>query len=93
MKRILPFFPALLLLFSGCGFSSDTNSAPVSKYQAEFLGLFDTVTVIAGYSESEEHFKSFAQEVYNELEEYHKLYDIYNSYEGINNLKTINDNV
>ena len=32
------------------------------------------------------------QEIYDNLEEYHQLYDIYNDYKEINNLKTINDN-
>lgn len=92
MKRILPFFLAILLFLSGCGLSDNADTAVVAKYQAEFLDLFDTLTVISGYSDSEENFKSLAQEVCSKLEEYHKLYDIYNTYEGINNLKTVNDN-
>jgi thiamine biosynthesis lipoprotein len=62
------------------------------RYQAQFLELFDTVTTILGYADSEEEFSEFAQSVYDHLKDYHELYDIYNDYEGINNIKTINDN-
>jgi thiamine biosynthesis lipoprotein len=54
--------------------------------------LFDTVTRIVGYSKSKEEFTEYAQIIYDNLKEYHQLYDIYNDYEGINNIKTINDN-
>lgn len=30
--------------------------------------------------------------IYNELNSYHQLYTIYDDYEGINNIKMINDN-
>lgn len=63
-----------------------------TRYQAQFLELFNTVTQIIGYSETKEEFTVFAELIYEELNEYHKLYDIYNTYEGINNIKTINDN-
>lgn len=62
------------------------------RFHAEFLNLFDTVTEIVGYSESKEEFTQIASSIHDELEEYHKLYDIYNDYDGINNVKTINDN-
>lgn len=62
------------------------------RYTAEFLNLFDTVTQIVGYSEYKEEFSELSQFIHDELEIYHKLYDIYNDYEGINNIKTINDN-
>lgn len=62
------------------------------RYQAQFLELFDTVTTIIGYSETEEQFTEFAQLIHDNLKDYHELYDKYNSYEGINNIKTINDN-
>ncbi len=62
------------------------------RYQASFLELFDTVTTIIGYAKDEDTFSKEAQMIYDNLKVYHELYDIYNDYEGINNVKTINDN-
>jgi len=62
------------------------------RYESEFIILFDTVTRIVGFAHSKEEFKEYAQVIYDNLKEYHQLYDIYNDYEGINNIKTINDN-
>lgn len=39
----------------------------------------------------EEQFDEWEQLVHSELERYHQLYDIYHSYEGVNNIKVIND--
>jgi thiamine biosynthesis lipoprotein len=87
MKKIFSACLCLiLLLLSGCA------RTETKRYQAEFLSLFDTVTTIVGYSDSEEHFRDFAEEMRGKIEEYHRLYDIYNDYEGISNVKTINDN-
>lgn len=74
------------LILAGCGRQTDEK-----RYEAEFLNLFDTVTQIIGYSDSKEDFESTARYFHDELEQYHKLYDIYNDYEGIVNIKTIND--
>lgn len=65
---------------------------PVTRYEATFLELFDTITEIVGYAEDKEEFMVFSQEMHDVLEDYHELYDIYNNYSDINNLKTINDN-
>lgn len=62
------------------------------RYEAEFLQLFDTVTKIVAYTPSKEEFTQYSQLFHDKLEEYHQLYDIYNDYEGIANIKTINDN-
>ena len=62
------------------------------KYTATFLDVFDTKTEIIGYAESEEVFMRQAELLKEKLFYYHRLYDIYNSYEGLNNLKTINEN-
>lgn len=68
-------------------------SAPDEKrYQASFLELFDTVTTIVGYAPSKEKFTEYSQMIHDYLEEYNQLFDIYNDYKDINNLKTINDN-
>ena len=61
------------------------------QYTASFLTLFDTVTTIVGRAESEEAFQEKAQRIHDELLYYHQLFDIYNSYDGMNNLKTVND--
>lgn len=62
------------------------------RYKASFLQLFDTVTEIVGYAESEEKFTEYSQMIYGYLEEFNRFYDIYHDYDGINNLKAINDN-
>ncbi|HBL84619.1 MAG: thiamine biosynthesis protein ApbE [Clostridiales bacterium GWF2_38_85] len=87
MKKILLFILCIILLLpAGCAGNSP------KRYQAEFLTLFDTVTRIVGYSDSKEEFTELSQSIYDELEIYHQLYDIYNDYDGVNNIKTINDN-
>ena len=81
------------LSFTGC----QKKLAPIeetekTRYSAQFLELFNTATQIVGYYEEKEDFSNLASLIYEALEEYHKLYDIYNNNEGINNMKTINDN-
>lgn len=87
MKRLLCLLLAVLLL-TGC--SVGKPAAP-SRYEASFLGLFDTVTTMVGYAESEEAFREISQTIHDELEVYHRLFDIYHAYSGITNLKTVND--
>lgn len=81
---------ALLLTLPGCAPRAETGAGLV-RYEATFLTLFDTVTTIVGYAESKQAFTADAQFIHDELEEYHQLYDIYNDYPGIVNIKTLND--
>lgn len=85
MKKRICVILLCLLLLPGIG------QAEQKRYSASFLNLFHTVTMVVGCAEKPDAFRSQAQEVHDRLEEYHQLYDIYNSYEGVNNLKTIND--
>ena len=74
-----------ILVFAAC--------APrYQRYQAHTLGPFDTVTVLLGYAESERAFNRYRDIVFGRLETLHRMYDIFNSHEGINNLHTINAN-
>lgn len=87
-NRILLPMLALLFLF-GC--AAPAEQASQTQYQATFLTLFDTVTSIVGYADSEAVFQARAQQLHDQLLEYHQLFDIYNDYEGLANLKTVND--
>lgn len=81
----------ILLIFSLIINTTACNVKP-QKFNASFISLFNTVTEIVGYTKSKEDFKVFSQLIYDNLERYHKLYDKYKEYDGINNIKTINDN-
>lgn len=72
------------LVLGGCG-------ARRQRFQAQFLGPFDTVTTVVGYADEREAFQEQVQLLHDELEEYHQLYDIYHDYEGVRNIKTLND--
>lgn len=85
-KLWLPVVFFVFLVF-GAGVAGCTRS----RYQAQFFSSFDTVSQITAYDVSETHFEKQAKTAEEFLLEYHRLYDIYHTYEGINNLKTIND--
>ena len=87
MKRMLALLLSLSLLLSGCAGAGEE----LKQYSATFLTVFDTVTTIVGRDASEEAFTEKAQAVHDGLLVYHQLFDIYNEYEGLNNLKTVND--
>ena len=83
VKKIIPLLLVLVLL-SGCG------EKEKQVYQTVFLDVFDTVTTLRGYEESEQAFQQRAEQVHQALQEYHNLFDIYNDYPG--GLKQVNDN-
>lgn len=90
MKKLFVILLAAALL-SGCAApaaQADTDT----QYTATFLDLFDTVTTIIGRAESEAAFQEKAQGIHDDLQYYHELFDIYNDYDGVNNIKTVNDN-
>ncbi len=77
----------LLCLLSGCFLPGCRKE----QYSVTYLTLFDTVTTIVGQADSQEAFDAQAQAIYDELLVYHRLFDIYHDYDGLNNLKTVND--
>ena len=87
MKQLLAITVAFVFLLAGCAAPEPQQK----QYTATFLDVFDTVTTIIGKADSQEAFEETAQAVHDKLLVYHRLFDIYNTYDGISNLKTIND--
>ena len=86
--RLLSLLLVPCFLLIACAAPAETES---KRYQATFLDVFDTVTTVMGYAESQEAFTETVETAHDLLLEYHQLYDIYNDYDGIHNLKTVND--
>ena len=82
---------ALLMLSALLGGCAGTSAAP-QRYQQVFVDVFDTVTTVILYETSEESANARFAELHTLLQEYHKLYDIYHAYDGVNNLYTVNQN-
>ena len=89
MKRLVSLLLAASLISSLAFFSSCAREKQFSKTD---ITVFDTQTIILGCEESEAEFDKNADRMISLLSEYHKLFDIYYEYDGINNLKTVNDN-
>jgi len=81
---LLAFVLLASLLFSSCGMQE-------KKYTAHSLDYFDTVTTITGYAASKDAFDQISEEILALLGEYHRLYTVYQRYDGLENLCTVND--
>lgn len=94
MPRGILFLLGLILLI-GCSkiTQSETQAALVKPQGRAYFDLFDTVSYIYSYKgDSSEEFLLNADEAYSVLLKYHRYFDIYHEYEGMNNLCTINSN-
>ncbi len=94
MKRILSCAATLValvaLLLSALSLTSCEKS--IEPKNRIFYDYFDTVSVIYDYTGGTvAGFDAVCSDIKDELEICHRLFDIYNEYEGLVNLKTVND--
>ena len=80
-------------LLAGCSSQPKTTvSDSAQRFTAYYFDVFDTMTQAIAYCDSQAEFDQQVEALHEDLVTYHRLYDIYNDYEGVNNIKTINDN-
>lgn len=88
IKNAFILFLLMVIIITGCSL----NQNKYQKYHYTFTDTFDTVIQIVGYAESEEKFNEYCEIAHEKFLHYHQLFDKYNNYENLNNIKTINDN-
>ena len=95
MKRIgiwLLLTAMVIPLLAGCS-APETPAAQTENKGKSYFTYFDTVSYVYSYAgDSAEQFDERSAEVSDILGEYHRLFDIYHEYSGVNNLCTLNLN-
>lgn len=91
-KRYQALVLAAGILVLALVFYRNHTAGNLNRYQVQVAGAFDTVTVITGYAGNQAEFAEQVSKLEAQLTRYHELFDIYHTYDGMNNLKTINDN-
>lgn len=99
MRKLRAAVPALLcaLLLAGCGGAAaepKTASVPepeMEKFTGTIYDAFDTIITVTAYCDSQERFDALMDTAEAEFLRCHRLFDIYFTYPGMNNLKTVND--
>lgn len=87
MKKLLVI---ILLSLTICGCS---NTNELTQYKETTINAgFDTIFTLVAYTSSQEEFDGYFTSMRDNLYHYHELFDKYDDYDGINNIKTINDN-
>ena len=86
-RRLTCAVLALCLLLSGCAATGTTSP---QRYSVTWWDVFDTVTVISGYADSEADWNTQMTALHADLLRYNQLYDIYNHYDGMTNLADVN---
>lgn len=87
MKKLLSVILAAVMVSSLALLASCTSKVQFSRTE---ISVFDTQTIILGFEKTKSAFDENADLIFECLEKYHKLYDIYYEYDGISNLCTVN---
>jgi len=90
-RRFHAFLLTLVLLLSLITGSGCSRQRQPKRFQTEWTGSFDTVIQLIVYADDEQAFQRYVTLAKDRFLEMHRLFDRYNSYPGINNIKTIND--
>jgi thiamine biosynthesis lipoprotein len=82
----------LLVILTGCPKTAKREDVIKPKGMVYFT-FFDTVSYVYSYKgDTQKEFEERCQEVSDILSEYHALFNIYYDFEGVSNLKAVNDN-
>ena len=93
MKKIISLLLSATLLVACNASSPAPTSSTISLKSNICMDCgFDTFFAVQGMPLEQDEFDTVFTEASNDFSYYNKLFDIYNDYEGINNIKTINDN-
>lgn len=76
---------SMIMIMTGCSKKYELMSHYIT-------GPFDTITTYMSYVSGEDEFNEQCDYIEEQLNYYDQLFDKYNTYNGMNNLKTINDN-
>jgi len=88
-KKYLLGVIALILLFAII--ITVSRCERKEKYTSSYFNFFDSFATLTVYTESQKYFDVYDNIFNTELERYHKLLDIYNSYDGVTNLCSLNE--
>ncbi|MCE5342104.1 MAG: FAD:protein FMN transferase [Eubacteriales bacterium] len=92
-SRIIPlivFVLAGLAALAAVFLPRTVTTVELVRYKTSFFDVFDTYSEITVYAATEGEAEAIANQAHTSLTAYHQLYDIYNDYDGIVNLKTVN---
>jgi len=87
-NKIIAFVGIILIvILSGTSCKKD-----IKVYSNQFLDTFDTPVSLTYHTDDFSEFSSAYEYAYERFKELHQMFDKYNNYDGVNNVKTINDN-
>ncbi len=100
MKKIISILLSLLCVcslfsvFSACKPTKDENKKEyTTRSKTVSYAHFNTVSTLSSYGDiTDKEFDSYVKTVDEMLGYYHKLFDIYYEYAGVNNVMTVNKN-
>jgi len=91
LKKIAPFCAALLIIVAIMPACSCRRQSGYTWHSDVMTDYFNTLITLVGYTKTQGEFDLYFQQAQARFAQLHKLYDIYSNYEGINNIKTVND--
>ncbi|MBQ3079038.1 MAG: FAD:protein FMN transferase [Clostridia bacterium] len=86
-KKICPILIGIAVI---CMFAAACLRPKYELFSVTYLDVFDTVLTVSGCEKSEEAFLENAASIHEALLDYHRLFDIYNAYDSVSNLYTVN---